>query len=77
MQQIPKKGATIFEFSNGDKWVLLTKQTGEFLATKTLRNRFGGVNAMKDVLGVDETPPRLERSFKTATKLRSELPTDI
>ena len=43
----PKKGATVFEFYNGDKWVTLTKQTGEFLAPKTLRDRFGGVNAMK------------------------------
>ena len=25
----PKKGATIFEFCNGDKWVPLTKQTEE------------------------------------------------
>ena len=37
-----KKGAKIFEFYNGDKWVPLTKQTGEFLAPKTLRDRFGG-----------------------------------
>ena len=43
----PKKGATVFEFYNGDKWVTLTKQTGEFLAPKTLRDRFGGVNTMK------------------------------
>ena len=31
----PKKGATIFEFYNGDKWVPLTKQTS-FLHPKTL-----------------------------------------
>ena len=30
----PKKGATIFEFYNGDRWVPLTKQTGEFLHQK-------------------------------------------
>ena len=73
----PKKGATAFEFYNGTKWVSLTKQTGEFLAPKTLRDRFGGVNAMKNFLGIVETPPVLERSFKGSTKLRRELPTDI
>ena len=38
-----KKGVTIFEFCNGDRWVPLTKQTGDFFAAKTLRDRFGGV----------------------------------
>ena len=37
---------------------------------------FGGVNAMKNFLDV-ETPPSLERSLKAATKLKSELPTDL
>ena len=32
---------------------------------------------MKSVLGLDETPSALERSFKTATKLSRELPTDL
>ena len=32
---------------------------------------------MKNFLGLDETPPALERSFKAATKLRAGLPTDI
>ena len=73
----PKKGATIFEFYNGDRWVSLTKQTGEFFAPKTLRDRFGWVKTMKNVLGVDETPPALERSFKAATKLKGELPTHL
>ena len=53
------------------------KKTGEFIAPKRLRDRFGGVDAMKNILGVDETPPALERSFKAATKLKSELPTYI
>ena len=73
----PKKGTTIFEFYNGDRWVSLTKQTGEFFAPKTLRDRFGWVKTMKNVLGVDETPPALERSFKAATKLKGELPTHL
>ena len=32
---------------------------------------------MKTFLGIDETPPALEKSFKAATKLRRELPTDM
>ena len=32
---------------------------------------------MKSVLSLDETPSALERSFKAATKLSRELPTDI
>ena len=53
------------------------KKTGEFLTPKALRDIFGGVNAMKNFLGVDESPPALERSFKAATKLKSELLTNI
>ena len=44
----PKKGATIFKFYNGDRWVPLTKQTGEFLAPRSLRDRFGGANTIKN-----------------------------
>ena len=66
-------------FLDGNKhWQSLTnKRIGEFLATKTLRERFGGLNIMKSVLSLVETPSALERSFKAATKLRHELPTDI
>ena len=32
---------------------------------------------MRNFLEIDETPPALDRSFKTVTKLRRELPTDI
>ena len=72
-----KKGAAIFEFYNGDRWVPLTKQTGEFFAPKTLKDRLGGVNAMKKFLGIDKTPPVLEISVKVATKLKVGLPTDL
>ena len=50
----------------------MIKQTGEFLAPKTLRDRFGGVNAMKKVLGVIEGSPASEKFFKTATKPKTE-----
>ena len=74
----PKKGVTIFDFYNRDRWVPLTKQTGEFFAPKTLRDSFGRINVMKNFLGIDTTPPLLERSLKAATKLsRRELPTDL
>ena len=71
----PKKGVTIFEFHNGDKLVPLTKQTGNFFAAKTLRDRLGGLNTMKNFLGIEKTPPALERSLKAATKLKAGLPT--
>ena len=67
----------IFEFYNGDRWVPLTKQMSEFFAPKILRDRCGGVNTMKNFLGIDETSPALEKSFKAATKLNRELPTDL
>ena len=60
------------------RWQSLTnKRTGEFLATKTLREKFGGLNTMKSVLSLDEIPSALERSVNAATKLSRELPTDL
>ena len=73
----PKKRVTIFEFYNGDRWVPLAKQTGEFFAPKTLRDRFGGINAMKNFLGIDTTPPSLEKLIIAASKLSRELQTDL
>ena len=32
---------------------------------------------MKNFLGLDETPPVLERSVKAASRLKGELPTDL
>ena len=32
---------------------------------------------MKKFLGIDTTPPSLERSISAASKLKSELPTDL
>ena len=55
---------------------LTNKRTGEFLSAKTLREKFGGFNAMKKFLGIDKTPPSLDRSIKAAGKLKSELPTN-
>ena len=56
---------------------LTNKRTGEFLAPKTLREKFGGLNIMKSVLNLDETPSALEKPFKAVSKLSRELPTDL
>ena len=45
--------------------------------TENFRDRFGGLNTIKKILGVDKTPPALERSLKAATKLTAGLPTDL
>ena len=57
--------------------VSLTKQTDKFLPPKTLRDRSGRANAMKNFLGSDKTPAALERYFKGPTRPWRELPTDI
>ena len=44
---------------------------------KTLREKCGGLNIMESVLSLHETLSTLERSFKAATKLKNELPTDL
>ena len=66
-------------FLDGNKhWQSLTnKQIGEFLASKRLKEKFGGLNTMKNFLGIDKRPPVLERSFKAATRLNRDLPTDL
>ena len=79
IKKVLKTFNTDLLFLDGNKhWQSLTnKRTGEFLASKTLREKFGGLNIMKSVLSLDETPSTLERSFKAATKLSRELPTDL
>ena len=65
-------------FDGNNQWQSLTnKRTGEFLAAKTLREKIGGLNIIKSVLSLDQTPPFLEKSVSAATKLKSELPTDL
>ena len=51
-----KTGNTELKFLNGQDWVLLTnKRTGEFLAESSIRQKMGGLNVMKNMLGLDET----------------------
>ena len=64
-------------FDGNNQWQSFTnKRTGEFLAPKTLREKFGGLNTMKNFLGID-APPVLERLFSAASKHKSELRTDF
>ena len=56
---------------------LTNKRTSEFLAAKTLRETFGGLNTMKSVLSLDETLSALDRSVKAAIKLSRGSPTDL
>ena len=79
MKKKLKTGNTDLLFLDDNKhWQSFTnKRAGEFLAAKTLREKFGGLNIMESVLSLDETPPALERSFIVVTKLWFELPTDI
>ena len=61
-----------------NQWQSLTnKCTGEILAPNTLRKTFIGLITMKSVLSLDEIPPWLGRSISAASKLKSELPTDL
>ena len=63
---------------NNKHWQSLNnKQTGAFLVPKTLRGKFGGLNIVKSVLSLDQTPSALEGLISAASKLKSELPTDL
>ena len=79
IKKISKTGHNDLLFLDGNKhWQSITnKRTGTFIAAKTLREKYGGLDIMKSVLGLDETPSALEKSFQAATKLSCELPTDI
>ena len=60
-----KTGNTDLLFLNGNNdWQYLTnKRTGDFLAGETLREKFDGLNIMKSLLCLDETPSALEKTF--------------
>ena len=77
LRQIQKYEPQFLSFTMVIDGFLLTKQTGDFFAPKNLRDRFGGINAIKNFLGIDATPPSLERSISAASKLKSKLPTDL
>ena len=74
-----KTGNTELLFLDGNKhWQSFTNErTGEFLASKTSREKFGGLNIMKSVLSLDKTSSALERLIDAATKIKGKLPTDL
>ena len=74
-----KTGNIELLFLDGNKhWQSFTnEQTGEFLASKTSREKFGGLNIMKSVLSLDKTSSALERLIDAATKIKGKLPTDL
>ena len=74
-----KPGNIELLFLDGNKhWQSFTnEQTGEFLASKTSREKFGGLNIMKSVLSLDKTSSALERLIDAATKIKGKLPTDL
>ena len=68
----------MFFLDSNNQWQSLNnKRTGEFLAPKTLREKFGGLNIMKSVLSLDQTSSALKRLISAATKFKSELLTDL
>ena len=74
-----KTGNIELLFLDGNKhWQSFTnEQTGEFLASKTSREKFGGLNIMKSVLSLDKTSSALERLIDAATKIKGKLLTDL
>ena len=75
-----KTGVIILEFDKTGRgnWDNITdKRTGKPLAINTIKNKFGGVEAMKNFWGLDSTPIVLERSFNEAKKLNDKIPTEI
>ena len=74
-----KTGNIELLFLDGNKhWQSFTNErTCEFLASKTSREKFGGLNIMKSVLSLDKTSSALERLIDAATKIKGKLPTDL
>ena len=74
-----KTGNIELLFLDGNKhWQSFTNErTGEFLASKTSREKFGGLSIMKSVLSLHKTSSALERLIDAATKIKGKLPTDL
>ena len=61
--KIPKTGSIelLFLDANNQWQSLNNERTGEFLAPKTLKEKLGGLNIVKSVLSLDQTPSALKR----------------
>ena len=80
LERNTKTGVSMLQFKkikfNGkEEWMDLNdKRTGKFLTENSLKNKFGGLDAMKAILSVNEIP-ELDKTTAAAVKLRKELPT--
>ena len=73
-----KTSRTMLYFFKGDgDKVRLTKNNGEFRTPNEIRRIMGGLAAMKGMLGLNETPPLLEKSIQAARDLNKTIPTDL
>ena len=61
---------------DGEK-VNLTKINGEFRTVNEIKKRMGGLEIMKGMLGLDDTPPLLEKSIQAARDLNKTIPTEL
>ena len=61
--KIPKTSSIelLFLDANNQWQSLNNERTGEFLAPKTLKEKLGGLNIVKSVLSLDQTPSALKR----------------
>ena len=79
-----KTNRTMLYFLKDGSEVRLTKKKGEFKAPTEISRIMGGLAAMKGMLGLDETPPLLEKSIQEAARsreaardLNKTIPTDL
>ena len=76
MKTNSKAGITDLLWYNDKNWVSLANQrTGEFLAVRTLKTKFGGLTPIFYFLNLEQTPPSIDQSIKAANLLKSEIPT--
>ena len=67
-----KTGRTMLYFiKNNRERESLTKNNGEFRTENVIKTAMGGLEAMKGMLGLDETPPLLEKSIQAARDLKN------
>ena len=69
--------AMLYFFKDDGEKVNLTKISGEFRSANEIKRRMGGLEIMKGMLGLDDTPPLLEKSIQAARDLNKTIPTDL
>ena len=69
--------AMLYFFKDDGEKVNLTKISGEFRTANEIKRRMGELEIMKGMLGLDDTPPLLEKSIQAARDLNKTIPTDL